>query len=120
LKRKNGNLDEASIFYKKACDGGEMLGCVSAGVVADQQGNSAEAYKLFNIACDGNNTSGCFFLGDKEHNRGNLDKALQFHIKACNIDENHMGCLGSDIVKFEIENEDLLNMDTTHLKKIPL
>ena len=56
--------DMAKEILQKACDGGEMDGCISLGVMYDPSGNGVEkdfskAVELYKKACDGGNMHGC-------------------------------------------------------------
>ena len=78
-------------YFKKACDGGNMIGCgiqghqyqEGMGVKQDHK----KAVKLFKKSCDGGELPGCGALADM-HAKGkgtkqNSDKALELYKKAC-------------------------------------
>ena len=59
----NKEYDKAFELFKKACDGGEMRGCVTLGVMyADGDGvekDLGKAAQLYKKACDGGEMLGC-------------------------------------------------------------
>ena len=76
---------------KKACDGGNMLGCTNLGVMYTN-GNGVEkdfskAVQLFKKACDGGVMLGCNYLGamyaDGNGVEKNEQKAVELYKKAC-------------------------------------
>ena len=59
----NKEYDEAAELFKKACDGGKMLGCTNLGFMY-ANGNGVEkdfskAAELLKKACDGGDMHGC-------------------------------------------------------------
>ena len=59
----NKEYDKTAELFKKACDGGEVLGCFNLGIMC-ATGNGVEkdlgkAEKLLKKACDGGETNGC-------------------------------------------------------------
>ena len=90
---------------KKACDGGEMLGCTNLGVMY-ANGNGVEkdfskAVELYKKACDGGNMHGCRNLVVM-HTNGNgvekdFSKAAELFKKACDGGEMN-GCRSLDTI----------------------
>ena len=61
------NYPQAAVFYRKACDGADFLGCSRLALLY-QEGNGvakdpAQAVTLFRKSCDGANADGCRGLG---------------------------------------------------------
>ncbi|MCI7024230.1 MAG: hypothetical protein MR964_08450, partial [Campylobacter sp.] len=58
---------ESSFGAKKACDGGDMLGCSNLGsryaIGNGVEKDLGKAVELFKKACDGGNMPGCYNLG---------------------------------------------------------
>ncbi|MDY4154533.1 tetratricopeptide repeat protein, partial [Campylobacter sp.] len=58
---------ESSFDVKKACDGGDMLGCSNLGsryaIGNGVEKDLGKAVELFKKACDGGNMPGCYNLG---------------------------------------------------------
>jgi len=81
----------AATLFQRACDGGEISGCLSVGFqYADGNGvarDDARAVAFYSKACDGQNSRGCSSLGFmKENGRGierDLAGAAALFQKAC-------------------------------------
>ena len=90
---------ESSFGAKKACDGGEMLGCSNLGsryaIGNGVEKDLGKAVELFKKACDGGNMRGCYNLGIMyEYGKGvekNVKKVIDLYNKACDGGEVH-GC----------------------------
>ena len=117
---KNKEYDKAFELYKKACDGGEMLGCTNLGVMyANGDGveeDFSKAAKLLKKACDGGDMNGCrnldiiYTLMAKQQKK--LDKVADLYKKVC--DNNIEEC--ADILFFALNaNQGILEF----LGKIP-
>lgn len=83
--------EEAVRYFKKACDSGDLLGCVEEGrmheVGKGTPKNVDKAVKLYGRACDGKQPIGCrelagnYFSGDGVTK--DVPKALDLYQKAC-------------------------------------
>ena len=98
LEHKKGNLPRAAVLYKKACDGGEMLGCFNLGNLEDKKGNLARAAVLYKKACNGGYMGGCSNLGILEMEKGNLPRAATLWKKACDGGDM-LGCFNLGILE---------------------
>jgi TPR repeat protein len=102
---KGGPSDEvkAAALFKKACDGGDMRGCVQLGVFHDRgmggiPRDAGHAVRLFKQACDGRALVGCAHLGRMhEKGEGGLSRdearAVELYQQACTGGELR-GCRG--------------------------
>lgn len=82
-KLNAGSKLEANKYYKKACDGGYMVGCHILGSGEYALGHKDKAHSLFLKACNEDDYYACFHLGISEKERGNKvasDRAIK---KAC-------------------------------------
>ena len=79
--------------FKKACDGGEMLGCNNLGVMYDNgngvEKNEQKAVKLYEKVCYGGEMRGCRNLGvmyeEGDGVEKDLGKAAELFKKACDF-----------------------------------
>ena len=82
---------ESSFDAKKACDGGDMLGCSNLGSMyakgSGVEKDLGKAVELYKKACDGGDMFGCYNLG----NMYSFSKAAELFKKACNGGEM-LGC----------------------------
>ena len=69
---------ESSFDAKKACDGGDMLGCSNLGsryaIGNGVEKDLGKAVELFKKACDGGNMRGCTNLGSMYANGNGVEK----------------------------------------------
>ena len=85
-----GNYQKAASLFKKACDGGDALGCSNLGVMYETGLGVNQSYtkaaSLYKKACDGGNATGCCNLGSLYYKgQGvplNKIKAYQYWMKA--------------------------------------
>jgi hypothetical protein len=60
------DASQAVFFYRKACDGGDMVGCKYTGMMySSGQGvkqDAVQATAFYRKACDGGNTDACAML----------------------------------------------------------
>ena len=101
----NIESDKAAELFKKACDGGEMLGCHNLGAMY-QKGDGVEknvkkAMDLYKKACDGGDMLGCSNLGsmyaDGKGVEKDFGKAAELFKKACDGGDMN-GCRSLDII----------------------
>ena len=94
---KKGNMKLASQLYNKACDTGEMHGCIKLGLMHYEgigvKQNHKKSIKLFFRACKKRYSEGCFRLGliYKQGAKGikqDKRKAKMAFGKACNIGQD--------------------------------
>jgi len=96
---KKGDYTKAVKFYKKACDGGNAIGCSYFGLMYEfgkgVKRDNFKAVKFYKKGCDGGNAIGCFNLGAMyEFGKGvrqDSQKALKYYGEACDM-ENEDGC----------------------------
>lgn len=81
------------VFNKKACDGGDLLGCTKLGAMHERgdggDKNEAEAFRLYKQACDGDIGDGCNNLGYLYENgvavAQDSKEAVRIYEKGCGL-----------------------------------
>ena len=96
MKYKNGNLKEARVYFKKACELGHKEGCLMMGYIEGINnrwwvGNIDKAKVYYKKACDLGDKWGCYNLGLLEDNAGNIKEARVYFKKACDLGHEE-GC----------------------------
>ena len=77
---------------QRACEGGNMDGCLELGALERERGNQARASELWRKACHGGNMDGCSSLGVVAMDAGDAAGASEFFKKACEGGDVN-GCL---------------------------
>ena len=110
------DMNKAAQFYKKGCDGGDLLGCNNLGILyEDGDGVKKDASKsaqLYKIACDGDYALGCYNLGilydDGTGVEQDKSKAIDLYKEACEGGEalgcNNLGVMESRKRKLKPSN----------------
>lgn len=86
-----GNKDEAKPWFKRACDGGMLVGCVNLGESLEHE-NLEEAKKVYKQACDGGAMGACSRLAVLLEKEGNTAEAKKLFTQAC-AGGDELGCV---------------------------
>jgi serine/threonine protein kinase len=84
---KNGSIEKAASYFKKACDNKDARGCTALGIYyyagKGIEKNMLKAKELFEKACREGNGEGCYNLALTYTKDQNYGKAITFYEKAC-------------------------------------
>lgn len=99
-----GNIENAKINAKKACDGNAMRGCNVLALIL-KNSDISEAKQLFEKACEKDHIKGCINLGILEYEKGNKKAAMKALKKSCDR-EDFFGCDRLGLIENEMGNKD--------------
>jgi len=106
---ESGDFQKAFKYYKKACEGGNALGCSNVGLLyVKAEGvkqDYVEAKKYYGKACDGGHATACSTLAlvsTYVNAEQNYAKTKEYFEKACE-DGDAEACFGIGSLYFEAE-----------------